>query len=328
MSLISRIRTFATIAALGLVAVVAGVAEATIVRFQTTLGNIDIRLYDSATPLHTANLVNYINSNRYDGTFIHRSAKNQSGEDFVIQGGGYKILSSLLAQPIESGWTRIQSFGNVTNEPGISNLRGTVALAKGSGVSSGSSEWFINLNDDNVFLDQGPPVSNLFTVFGRVLGNGMAVADAIAALDRVNARVSTPTGTKNSAFSEVPVLDIDKVVAQQDVRNDDVVQLIDAIVLNLPAGDYDFNGVVNTADYSAWRRTYRSKTAAAADGNGNGIVDAADFVVWRNSMAGSAAGAVNSPLAVPEPAAALMAMTAMVLLTSRRRRPGLLTRSM
>jgi peptidyl-prolyl cis-trans isomerase A (cyclophilin A) len=320
MSLFSRIRNFAAIAALCVAAVSADSADATIVRFQTTLGNIDIRLYDSATPLHAANLLNYINSNRYDGTFIHRSAKNQSGEDFVIQGGGYKILSSLLAQPIESGWTRIQSFGNVTNEPGISNLRGTVALAKGTGISSGSSEWFINLNNDNVFLDLPPPQSNSFTVFGRVLGNGMAVADAIAALDRVNARVSTPMGTKNSAFSEVPVLDIDKVVAQQDVRNDDVVQLIDALVLNLPSGDYDFNGVVNMADYSVWRQSYDSATAAEADGNGNGIVDLADFVVWRNSMAGSAAGAGTSPLAVPEPAAAFMALTAAVLVASRRRR--------
>ena len=138
MSLFSRIRKITATAAIGLAAVFADIAEATIVRFQTTLGNIDIRLYDSATPLHTANMLSYINSNRYDGTFIHRSAKNQNGEDFVIQGGGYRILSSLLAQPIESGWQRIQSFGNVTNEPGISNLRGTVALAKGTGVSSGS----------------------------------------------------------------------------------------------------------------------------------------------------------------------------------------------
>jgi peptidyl-prolyl cis-trans isomerase A (cyclophilin A) len=320
MSLFSRIRKLVVIAALGWAAMFARKAEATIVRFQTTLGNIDIRLYDAATPLHTANMLSYINSNRYDGTFIHRSAKNQSGEDFVIQGGGYRILSSLLAQPIESGWQRIQSFGNVTNEPGISNLRGTVALAKGTGVSSGSSEWFINLNDDNVFLNQPPPASNLFTVFGRVLGNGMAVADAIAALDRIDARVSTPMGVKNGAFSEVPVLDIDKVIAQQDVRNDDVVQLIDALVLNLPAGDYDFNGVVNMADYGVWRQSYDSTTAAEADGNGNGVVDVADFVVWRNSMAGSAAGAATSPLAVPEPAAAFMAMTAVVMLVSRRRR--------
>ena len=40
--------------------------------FQTTLGNIDVRLYDTATPLHTANILNYINSNRYDGTFIRQ----------------------------------------------------------------------------------------------------------------------------------------------------------------------------------------------------------------------------------------------------------------
>jgi peptidyl-prolyl cis-trans isomerase A (cyclophilin A) len=320
MSLFSRIRTFAAVAALGLATVFAGGAEATIVRFQTTLGNIDIRLYHSATPLHTADLLNYINSNRYDGTFIHRSAKNGSGEDFVIQGGGYQILSSLFAPPLESGWQRIASFGNVTNEPGISNLRGTVALAKGSGESSGSSEWFINLNDDNVFLDQGPPVSNRFTVFGRVVGNGMAVADAIADLARVNASVGNPC-VRNCAFREVPVLDLAKVQAQQDVRNDDVVRLIDATLLNLPAGDYDFNGVVNALDYAEWRRTFNSRTDAAADGNGNGIVDLADYAVWRNSMAGGAAsGSALAPFAVPEPSAVLLMATAGLLVLGRRSR--------
>jgi hypothetical protein len=104
-------------------------AEATVIRFQTTLGNIDIRLYDAATPIHVSNILNYINSNRYDGTFIHRSARLQNGEPFVIQGGGYRILTSLFDPPIPSGWSAIPTFGTVQNEPGISNLRGTLALA-------------------------------------------------------------------------------------------------------------------------------------------------------------------------------------------------------
>jgi peptidyl-prolyl cis-trans isomerase A (cyclophilin A) len=319
MSLFSRIRTLAAIASLGWVAMFADLASATIVRFQTTLGNIDIRLYDSATPLHAANLLNYVNSNRYDGTFIHRSAKS-GPEDFVIQGGGYRILSSLLAEPLESGWQRIPSFGFVTNEPGISNLRGTIALAKGSGESSGSSEWFINLNDDNVFLDQGPPVSNRFTVFGRVVGNGMTVADAIADLARVNVSVGSNPCVRNCAFREVPVLDLAKVQMQQDVRNDDVVRMVDSIVLNIPAGDYDFNGVANSLDYGVWRRTFGSRRAAEADGNGNGIVDTADYVVWRKSRAGGAGASLTTPIAAPEPSALSMTAAAGLLFLGTRRR--------
>jgi peptidyl-prolyl cis-trans isomerase A (cyclophilin A) len=303
-----------------LVLQLATAACATVVRFQTTVGNIDVRLYDSAAPLHVANLLNYINSNRYDGTFIHRSAKLQNGQNFVIQGGGYKILSSLLAQPIESGWTRIQNFGMVTNEPKISNLRGTLALAKGTGISSGTSEWFINLNNANTFLDQPPPASNAFTVFGRVLGTGMTIADNIANLARVNASVSDDY---NTAFTEVPVLDVNKVLSQGDVLNEDVVRLTDMFVLNFKAGDYDFNGAVNSTDYTVWRNSFGSTTNAAADGDGNGIVDAADYVVWRNTLGqsggpGSAAGEVVGA-SVPEPASGLLFFAAGLYAVANRR---------
>lgn len=305
---------------------VADKVDATIIRFQTTLGNIDIRLYDTAAPLHTANILNYINSNRYDGTFIHRSAKTSTGEDFVIQGGGYKILTSIFDAPIESGWTRIQSFGNVTNEPGISNLRGTIALAKGSGVSSGSSEWFINLNDDNAFLDQPAPISNQFTVFGRLIRNSVTVADAIAHLDRVNAKIpSTGTPVYNGAFGEVPVRNVNTVLANQDIFNSDVVLLNDAIVLNYPRGDYNFDGTVNAADYAIWKNSFGSTTNAAADGNGNGIVDAADYTVWRNtfgqtSVPGAGSGGLDAA-GVPEPASSLlMACALSVFFHAARRR--------
>ncbi|HEX3600768.1 MAG TPA: peptidylprolyl isomerase [Lacipirellulaceae bacterium] len=321
-----RLTFFALV--LAAIVLVAGRAEATIIRFVTTLGNIDFRLYDTATPLHVANILSYINSDRYDGTFIHRSAKSGT-QDFVIQGGGYKILSSLLASPPESGWTRTQTFGTVTNEPGISNLRGTLALAKGSGISSGSSEWFINLNDANSFLDQPPPTSNSFTVFGRVIGNGMTVVDNIAHLGRVNASFTSGGTTYNSAFSEVPVLDVNKVVAQQDVFNADVVRLTDAVVLNYKAGDYDFNGTVNAADYAVWRSSFGSTTNAAADGNGNGVVDAADYVVWRNTLGQSGGPGVGTGGFiggnVPEPTSAVLVLIGSVLLAAqigRQRRSG------
>ena len=280
-------------------------AYATVMRFQTTSGNIDVRMFDAATPLHVANALAYVNSNRWDNTFIHRSAKTQSNTPFVIQGGGYQIDTSLLDAPIESGWHRIQNFSTVTNEPGISNLSGTMALAKTSlGPSTGTSEWFINLTN-NSFLDL--PANNSFTAFGRIVGNGLAVADAIAGLTRVNASA----GNLNTAFSEVPIYDLAKVQSQQDVFNDDVVRLTDVRVLNLPAGDYNVDGKVDGADLAVWKADLGSTTKAEADGNGDGVVNGADFLVWQRTLGQNfGAPAAAAIAAIPEPAAATLALLA------------------
>ena len=121
-------------------------------------------------------------------TFFHRSVPN-----FVIQGGGFlgTVNGSGGAQPIS-----VSTFPTVQNEPFISNIRGTIAMAKlGSDPNSATSQWFINLADNSANLD----VQNGgFTVFGHVTGNGMSVADAIAALPRVNA---------GSPYDALPVRD-------------------------------------------------------------------------------------------------------------------------
>src|SRR5436853_7723185 len=74
------------IAALSIAAclVMAFAANCTVVRFNTVSGNIDVRLYNTATPATVANFLNYLNNTLYNGTFIHRSVPG-----FVIQGGGY-----------------------------------------------------------------------------------------------------------------------------------------------------------------------------------------------------------------------------------------------
>lgn len=293
----------------------ASAARATVIRFQTTSGNIDVRMFDAATPLHVANALAYVNSNRWDNTFIHRSAKTQSNTPFVIQGGGYQIDTSLLAAPIESGWHRIQNFSTVTNEPGISNLRGTMALAKTSlGPSTGTSEWFINLTN-NSFLDL--PANNSFTAFGRIVGNGLAVADAIAALARVNASGNG----YNTAFNEVPIYDLAKVQAQQDVFNADVVRLVDVRVLNIPAGDFNFDGKVDAADLAILKADFGSTTKAEADGNGDGVVNGADFLVWQRTLGQNfGAPATGAIAGVPEPAAATLALFAAAACGLARRR--------
>jgi peptidyl-prolyl cis-trans isomerase A (cyclophilin A) len=258
-----------------LIALSVSTAGATIVRFDTSAGPIDVRLYDSATPLSVANFLNYATTDRYDGTFIHRSPETDSGaEKFVIQGGGFLLNNSIFAA------APIDADDPVLNEPGISNIRGTLAYAKGSDPDSATCQWFFSMKD-NSFLDS--PSYGAFTVFGRVVGDGMTVADAIANLELIDASVAQDQPGED--YDEIPVFDVEKVIAQQDIRNDDAVIINSIDELLLPAGDYNFDGAVNVADYNLWKSTFGSITNAEADGNGNGIVDAADYTVWRESLA-------------------------------------------
>jgi peptidyl-prolyl cis-trans isomerase A (cyclophilin A) len=322
MSLFSQIRTLATITAVGLTALAADMAQATIVRFETVMGNFDVRLYDAAMPRTVANFLHYVTSNKYNGTVVHRNSDTRDTptgplRDFVIQGGGFYLTDPTPPNTRISA-SSVTTIAPIADEPGggvagLSNLRGTIAMAK-SGPNTVTSQWFINQGNNSI-LDSPARPDGGFSAFGAVLGNGMSVVDAIGDLPLPNDfgfSISPP-------FNDLPLRNFSGN-SIDNVRVQHTVTVTQVRVLNLPAGDYDFNGVVNAADYTVWRRTYGLTSAAEADGNGNGIVDAADFVVWRKSMAGSAAGAVNSPFAVPEPAAAFLAMTAMMMLVSRRLR--------
>ena len=147
---------------------VTGTAVRVSVRMATQTSTIDLALYDQQTPLTVANFLAYISAGRYANNIIHRSAPS-----FVIQGGGYYFVNNTT-------YDLVPTYAAVTNEPGISNVRGTIAMAKAGGqVNSATSQWFINLANNASNLDAQ---NGGFTVFGRVLGTGMAVADAVAAL--------------------------------------------------------------------------------------------------------------------------------------------------
>ncbi len=180
-------------ASLLLATLAAGPAGATVVRMETLLGTFDIDLFEDATPLTVANFLEYMNAGDYDGSIVHRSALTQLGAPFVIQGGGFFLDGDAIAE--------IPELDPVMNEPGISNLRGTIAMAKLSGgpdpENSATSQWFFNLGD-NSFLDGQ---NGGFTVFGEVLGDGMDVVDAIAGLQRWNASLLNP------ALDEIPLID-------------------------------------------------------------------------------------------------------------------------
>ncbi|HHJ36117.1 MAG TPA: choice-of-anchor D domain-containing protein, partial [Gammaproteobacteria bacterium] len=171
-----------------------GIASATeIVRFNvkyydsaqdTVIDHIlDIELFDNTTPLTTANFLNYVNAGKYDGLLVNRS---QIG--FIIQAGRYTfrpVTPTSFLRPINEGTglelvplessSPIKSEFNLTS---ITNVRGTLAMALLShDPNSATNEWFINLNDNSPNLDNQ---NGGFTVFGRVIDNGMNLADEIS----------------------------------------------------------------------------------------------------------------------------------------------------
>jgi len=143
-------------------------ASATTVRVITPLGEFSIELFDEDTPGTVANFLNYVNSGRFNGTVIHRAIPS-----FIIQGGGFSFDEANSQLP------PITTDPAIQNEFGIPNTRGTVAMAKvGGDPNSATSQWFVNLADNRANLDNQ---NGGFTVFGKVIGDGMAVVDTIAA---------------------------------------------------------------------------------------------------------------------------------------------------
>ena len=128
-------------------------------------GEIPLELYAEAAPVTVANFLHYVDDAHYDGQIFHRVIA-----DFIIQAGGFDADQ----QPVDPR-------DPIPNEAdnGLSNLRGTVAVALlPDEPESGAHGFFVNLSDDNTFLDE-----NLHTVFGTVVGDGMEVADQIAQVE-------------------------------------------------------------------------------------------------------------------------------------------------
>lgn len=162
-----------------------------LVSLNTNFGSIVIELYETDTPKTVENFLNYVNDGDYINSIFHRSV-----EDFVIQGGGFKTSSPTFTNV--SQFTEVPEDPTIPNEPGISNLRGTIAMAKrGSDPNSATSQFFVNLDDDNKFLDLAS--NNAFTVFGQILD--MTTVDRIAGLpindDNDDPYAELPLGTNN-----------------------------------------------------------------------------------------------------------------------------------
>lgn len=130
---------------------------------KTNFGDIVIELYEDKSPITTENFKEYVNEKFYDGTIFHRIIK-----DFMIQGGGYDF---------EGNEKRTNFPIKLESNNGLSNKRGTIAMARTSVPDSATSQFFINTKD-NDFLDYGVRDKG-YAVFGKVI-KGMDVVDEIS----------------------------------------------------------------------------------------------------------------------------------------------------
>jgi peptidyl-prolyl cis-trans isomerase A (cyclophilin A) len=139
------------------------------VLLHTSQGDITIELYPDKAPKSVANFLQYVRDGFYDGTLLHRAIPG-----YLLQGG-------LYTRDLQPKRTRPAVASEADN--GVSNLRGTVAVARGADPNSGTSQFFFNLVD-NRRLDFVGNQSGLtwgYAVFGKVI-KGMDVVDKIAAL--------------------------------------------------------------------------------------------------------------------------------------------------
>ena len=152
------------------------------VLLQTNKGAITIELYPDKAPATVANFLQYVKSGFYEGTIFHRVIPG-----FMIQGGGFSKT-----------YERKQTSEPVKNEAdnGLKNRIGTVAMARTRDPHSATSQFFINV-EDNEFLDFTSPTARGYgyTVFGKVT-KGMNVVEQIAA---------TPTSRGGPFPTDVPV---------------------------------------------------------------------------------------------------------------------------
>jgi len=150
-------------------------SHASVVRMVTSVGVIDVKLYDESAPVTVQNFLGYVNRGDYNNTVIHRKVDN-----FIVQGGGYYINAT-------TGMTQINTQPAIVNEYNDAqpNQRGTIAMAKVSGnPDSATSQWFFNVVDNSQVL--GASNNAGYTVFGEVIGLGMKTVDAIAGLPLIN----------------------------------------------------------------------------------------------------------------------------------------------
>jgi len=163
------------------------------VLLKTNKGDITLSLDAAKAPKTVANFLQYVKSGHYDGTIFHRVIDN-----FMIQGGG-----------MTTGLKQKSTLAEIENEAnnGLKNLRGTLAMARTNEPHSASSQFFINLNDNDFLNHTAPNAQGWgYAVFGEVC-DGMDVVDAIRKVKTGNAGFHQDVPTEDVTIEKATVLE-------------------------------------------------------------------------------------------------------------------------
>jgi cyclophilin family peptidyl-prolyl cis-trans isomerase len=275
-------------------------------------GTVQVDLFSEVTPATEANFLQYVNSDRYDDTIIHR-VDIPNG---VIQGGGYNPDASPIA-----------TFDPVVNESFLHNSRGTIGMARTQDINSARGQWFINTQDNTTNF--GLPTGQGYTVFGWVVGGGMTAVDSIAAV---------PTFTYASPFSQFPLqnftqedknngvsfvghtVDLTSVeiasthptfqnpISRVDVNNDGLLTPLDMLTI---INSMNSNGIHDVDPFESNPFAYR-------DVNGDGLIAPVDLINVVNAILEHGGGgpaplalvvgpSVTPMVVVPEPSSWMLA---------------------
>ena len=171
---------------LGVIAMSTGMAAAKnpVVVIETSMGTIKAELFEDKAPITVKNFLEYVKNDFYSGTIFHRVMS-----DFMIQGGG-----------MEPGMKEKKTLAPIKNEAanGLSNARGTLAMARTPVVDSATAQFFINVKDNKGLDHRGRGQDEYgYAVFGKVI-EGMDVVDKIKGVE---------TATRGP-HGDVPVKDV------------------------------------------------------------------------------------------------------------------------
>jgi peptidyl-prolyl cis-trans isomerase A (cyclophilin A) len=170
-----------------MIAFAATARAGTMVRFTTTAGAFDVALHDEAMPITVANFLAYFQAGSYTSSVIHRSTTYDTTGIQVVQGGGFTLTGNQLLE--------IPTNKPIVLESGTSgNVRGTIAMARGTATDSATSQFYFNVQNN-------PGLDGNYAVFGTVVGTaGLAVLDALAAIPVYDAQSQLGGG-----FGELPL---------------------------------------------------------------------------------------------------------------------------